>query len=186
MLAMFWGQRYFIENLLFKYFTLSWKLSKNLDFFSHQIVLNGAENKIVSLHSAPSLQSHPSGNQNQKLWSEITLISVHLPTLQITHISQLREKNFNRLPTLADKPHPKTKENRWLTQICWHEIFSVQLINFHTFCLCYFVENDTTWKNLFPTKNQYLEINCVGEITWNRKMLFNSRQCKLRKFHQSI
>ena len=92
MLAMFWGQRYFIENLLFKYFTLSWKLSKNLDFFSHQIVLNGAENKIVSLHSAPSLQSHPSGNQNQKLWSEITLISVHLPTLQITHISQLREK----------------------------------------------------------------------------------------------
>ena len=146
MLAMFWGQRYFIENLLFKYFTLSWKLSKNLDFFSHQIVLNGAENKIVSLHSAPSLQSHPSGNQNQKLWSEITLISVHLPTLQITHISQLREKNFNRLPTLADKPHPKTKENCWLTQICWHEIFSVQLINFHTFCLCYFIENDTTWK----------------------------------------
>ena len=146
MLAMFWGQRYFIENLLFKYFTLSWKLSKNLDFFSHQIVLNGAENKIVPLHSAPSLQSHPSGNQNQKLWSEITLISVHLPTLQITHISQLREKNFNRLPTLADKPHPKTKENCWLTQICWHEIFSVQLINFHTFCLCYFIENDTTWK----------------------------------------
>ena len=56
------------------------------------------------------------------------------------------KKNFNRLPTLADNPAlKKKKENCRLAQ----GSFSVQLINFHTFRLCCFIENDTTWKNLF-------------------------------------
>ena len=56
------------------------------------------------------------------------------------------EKNFNRLPTLVDNPHPKTKENLKLKQSFDIISFSVQLIIFHTFCLRFFIENDTTCK----------------------------------------
>ena len=76
-----------------------------------------------------------------------TVISVHLPARQITRIGQFlqeRGKSFNRLPALADNPHPKTNENRRLTQISFIAFvdmisFRVQLINFHTFCLrCFY------------------------------------------------
>ena len=81
----------------------------------------------------------------------------HLPARQITRLGQFlqwREKIFNRATILADNPHPKTKENRRLTQssfIVFVDMisFSVQLINSHTFCLRNFIENDTTCKNLF-------------------------------------
>ena len=56
------------------------------------------------------------------------------------------EKNFNRLPTLVDNPHSKTKENLKLKQSFDIISFSVQLIIFHTFCLRFFIENDTTCK----------------------------------------
>ena len=79
-----------------------------------------------------------------------TVISVHLPARQITRIGQFlqeREKNFNRLPALADNLHPKTKENRRLPQSSFVVFvdtisFSVQVLNVHTFCLRCFIEND--------------------------------------------
>ena len=96
-------------------------------------------------------------NSMENTNTNVTVISTHLPAQQITCIgqfSQLWENNFNRLPALADNLHPKTKENCQLTQssfIVFVDMisFSVQLINFHTFCLCYFIENDTNCKNLF-------------------------------------
>ena len=47
--------------------------------------------------------------------------------------------------------------------------YSMQLINFHTFGFCWFIENDTTGKNLFSKKNQYLEFYWVRETAWNGK-----------------
>ena len=59
---------------------------------------------------------------------------------------------------------------------------STRAINkFSHFCLRCFIEDDTNCKNLF-TKNEYHEIYWVGEIAWNGKILFNSRQCLQRKF----
>ena len=61
---------------------------------------------------------------------------------------------YGRLPALADNPHPKTKENRRFAQssfIVFVDMisFSVHLMNFHTFCLRCFIENDITCKNVF-------------------------------------
>ena len=55
---------------------------------------------------------------------------------------------------MVDNLHPKNKENRQLTQssfIVFVDMisFSLQLINFHTFCFQCFIENDSTCKNLF-------------------------------------
>ena len=85
-------------------------------------------------------------------------------------------RNFRPITRAADYPHwsifvetrkkistdylhwqitrTQKKENRWLTQSSFIVLvdmlsFSVQLINFHTFCLRCFIENDTNCKNLF-------------------------------------
>ena len=73
-------------------------------------------------------------------------------------IFAVTRKNFNRLPALADNPHPKAKENRRLLQsslIVFVDIisYSVQLKKFHTFCPRCFVENDTNCLNLFFEKS---------------------------------
>ena len=88
-------------------------------------------------------------------------------------------RNFRPITRAADYPHwsifvvtrkkistdylhwqitrTQKKENRWLTQSSFIVLvdmlsFSVQLINFHTFCLRCFIENDTNCKNLFQEK----------------------------------
>ena len=72
-------------------------------------------------------------------------------------IFAIARRSFNRLPAQADNPHPKAKENRRLTQsssIVFVDMIPlrVQLINFHTFCLRCFIEDDTNCKNLFKKK----------------------------------
>ena len=61
-----------------------------------------------------------------------TVISRRLPAREIPrtgHFLQQQEKNFNRLPALADNTHPKTKEIRELTKLSAR---SISLTPFNT------------------------------------------------------
>ena len=103
--------------------------------------------------------------------------SVNRKSLASILLKQFLERSLSR--TASQKQFRRKSSTTLSSFIVFVDMmsFSVQLINFHTFCLRCFIEDDTNCKNLFKKKNGYHEIYWVGEIAWNGKILFNSRQC---------
>ena len=111
-------------------------------------------------------------------------------------IFEIKRKKFWRLPELADNPLLKTKENRRLTKFlhcfCWHDTFSLQLINFQTSCFRCSIENDATCKKSVLKKKTISRVlmsrrnRLTRENTLKLKAVLAEKLSQMRRIFYSV